>query len=111
MKKTLTLSLVLASGFFLTGCFNPVPKTTITGSIGGQAFSLSNPKDTVVSNLTVSVATNGTASLSIGYLESANNSNVVSSAFAGQAGVVKETGDAAVKAFQAGIQAASQSVK
>lgn len=112
MKKSLTiigLSAVLAVG--VTGCINPVPRTTIEGTIGGQTFKLDNPKDTTVTNLTVEVSTNGASRLSIGYLSSANNSNVVNAAYAGQAGVVKETGDAAVKAFQAGVQAAGAAMK
>lgn len=110
MKRTSLLG-ALAAGFVLTGCFSPVPKTVITGSIAGQNFSLSNPKNTTVTNLLVEVQTNGAARLSIGYLSSANDSNVIATAYTGQASVVKETGDAAVKAFQAGIQAAAQSVK
>ncbi len=79
MKKILTVAgiAVVATGL-LTGCFNPVPKTTISGSIGGQSFALSNPKNTTVTNLLVEVQTNGAARLSIGYLSSANDSNIVS---------------------------------
>ena len=118
MKKFKKTGLLLAAVAVLivaslTGCavfHQPVPETKISGSIGGQKFSLINPKNTTVTNLQVTVSTNGTASLSIGYLSSANDSNIVSGAYAGAAQIVTATGDSAAKAFQAGAAAAGSAL-
>ncbi|MDB6109177.1 MAG: hypothetical protein JWR69_927 [Pedosphaera sp.] len=110
IRRALTLPLLLAVTLAITsGCailHQPVPETKISGSIGGQKFSLVNPKNTVVDNLAVTAGTNGTATLTIGHLSSANDSNVVSGAYAGAAQIVTATGDSAAKAFQAGAAAA-----
>jgi hypothetical protein len=111
-KPTIPLSAWLLIGFVAigsSGCaifHQPVPETKIKGSIGGQAFSLVNPKNTTVTNLVVEVSTNGAAKLSIGYISSANDSNVVTGAYAGAAQLVRESGDLAQKAFKAGGEAA-----
>jgi hypothetical protein len=109
-SKSLLLGLAAAGILSMTGCglLSPVPKTQITGSIGGQSFALSNPKDTTVSNLTVAVSTNGTASLSIGYLTSVNNSNVIGAAYSGQAASFTAFGDAMVNAVNAGATVAAK---
>jgi hypothetical protein len=83
-----------------------VPTTEIHGEIAGQKFSLANPKNTVITNLTVIVATNGTATLSIGYLRSENNSNVIDAAYAGQAALATAIGQQIASGFQAGAAAA-----
>ena len=112
--KTLTLvSLCAVAAIMATGCaaFEPaVPVTKLDGQIAGQSFSISNPKNTAISNLSVTVATNGTAQLTIGSLTSVNDSNVISAADAGQAAVVSATGDAITKGISSAASAAGQFV-
>jgi len=94
----------LAAGVF-TGCAlftTPVPQTTVKGTIAGQPFSITSPKNITIKNLSASVDTNGVANLKIGFLQSENDSNVVSAAYSGQASIVKETGDAVLNAVNAG---------
>ena len=97
-----------------SGCsmFQPaVPTTVIAGNIGNQAFSLKNPKNTEITKLSFKVETNGTAELSFDSLKSVNDSNIISAGYAGQASVVTTTGDAVLKAVQAGASMAAQAAK
>ena len=102
MKTKLAITATLA--LILCGCsaLNPVPKTRISGTIAGQSFSLSNPKDTTIDSLSVTVSTNGTATLSIGHLSSLNNSNVISSSYSGQAASITAAGEQIIGAMKAG---------
>ena len=94
------LAIVLAVA--ATGCTSAVPTSKLSGTIAGQTFTLSSPKNTTISNLVVEVATNGTAKISIGALSSVNDSNVISAADSGQAQIIKEQGLAQVNAMNAG---------
>ena len=98
-KTTLTFLALATLSLGLAGCMNPVPRTQIQGTIAGQTFSLSNPKDTTITNLQVTVSTNGTATLSIGYLSSANNSNTISASYGGQAEAVTAAGEQVNRAW------------
>lgn len=100
--------IALASG---CAAFQPaVPTTKINGSIGGQSFTLENPKNTTLSNLSVSVSSNGTANLTIGSLTSVNDSNVITAADAGQAAIVSATGAAITQGIQSAASAAGSFV-
>lgn len=83
------------------GCLM-VPKTSITGTLGGQPFSLSSPKDSILVGLELTATTNGTMKLQIDQLECRMNPDVVS--MTGQAqvnlvnAIVSGVSDAAVKA-------------
>jgi len=111
MKKTIVLAVLVAG---LSGCAlfeSAVPTTRISGTIAGQQFSLSNPKDTCITNLVVEVSTNGSARLSIGGLSSVNNSNVVSAGYSGQAELVTAAGNQIQQAFVNGASVAAKTVK
>jgi hypothetical protein len=88
---------------FLTGCIAAsVPRTTITGSLGGKPFSVSAPKDVDLSSLTVMADTNGAVSIVVKNLKTRMSPDVITT-----------TGDAQVKLITAvgeqvrqGLQAA-----
>ena len=73
----------------LSGCVM-VPKTVITGSIGGKPFSFSGPKDCSLSSLTVKADTNGAVSLIISGLQTRMNPDVITTTGAAQTAMVKE---------------------
>lgn len=113
-----TLTLGQAAASLLSGCAlfqSAVPTTKISGTIAGQTFSISNPKDTAFTNLVVTVSSNGTATLAIGALTSVNNSNTVTAGYAGQAELVTAVGTQMTSAFTNGeaaaIKAAAASAK
>ena len=83
-----------------------VPVTKITGEIGGQKFSISNPKQTTITNLTVEVSTNGYAKLSFGGLSSINDSQVINAGMSGQVAVLDSTGKVIGYVVAAGVSAA-----
>jgi curli biogenesis system outer membrane secretion channel CsgG len=74
MKRILTLTGLAA---LCSGCLM-VPKTSITGTLGGQPFSLASPKDSTLVGLRLEAATNGTMQLRIERLECRMNPDVVS---------------------------------
>ena len=87
-----------------SGCVSsPVPASHLSGTIAGQKFVMDFPKNTTITNLTVKIETNGAASLTLGYLSAVNDSNVIGSSFAGQAGLVSAGADA----FAKGVAAAA----
>ena len=107
LKTSQVLVGLLALG--ASGCsvfHSPVPSSELKGTIAGQQFKLSNPKDTVITNLVIEVNTNGMAKMSLGYLASSNNSNVIGTATAGQAETINAMGNALVNAVNAGAQVA-----
>ena len=62
----------------LTGCAGlMVPNTVITGSIGGQPFSIKAPKDASIGSLHVTAATNGTVSITISNYTAKMNPEIV----------------------------------
>lgn len=95
----------------LIGCV-AVPKTTITGTLGGQPFSLSSPKDSTLVGLELTAATNGAMKLAIERLECRMNPDVVSMTGAAQvnlvnaiaSGVSDAAAKAAVKAVTNGVK-------
>ena len=107
-KSLKSLCVALVAVACLTGCLN-VPKTKISGTIGGQKFSGSFPKDADLSDLEVSAQTNGTVKLHIGALKTRMNPDVVQQSAAGQAQIMTAAmngagniaGDVTQKALQA----------
>ena len=98
------IGIISLCAVLLGGCSllpSPVPTTQIKGRIGGQEFSIENPKNTTLSNLSVTVGTNGAATLTIGTLNSVNDPTVISNAAAGQAAIVQATGNAIVSGINA----------
>lgn len=109
--KLASLLCFLSVLLFGTGCSifkQPVPTTSIRGTIAGQTFRLDNPKDTVLTNLVVEVNTNGVAKLSLGYLSSANNSNVIGAATTGQAETINALGTQILNGINAGAMIAGK---
>ncbi len=69
------------------GCVS-VPKTVINGTIAGQPFSVTSPKDSEMNGLDVSVATNGTVSLHITSLKAQMNPEVITMTGDAQAKII-----------------------
>jgi len=97
MKKLLLFSVSILA---LTGCglLNPVPVTTVKGSIAGQPFYFQSPKDTTMTNLSVTVGTNGTASIQVGYISGMQNTTAITASYAGAADIVAATANAVMTA-------------
>jgi curli biogenesis system outer membrane secretion channel CsgG len=74
MKQLVSIA---AIALLCSGCLM-VPKTSITGTLGGQPFSLASPKDSTLVGLRLEAATNGTMQLRIERLECRMNPDVVS---------------------------------
>jgi len=95
----------------LVGCV-AVPKTTISGVLGGAPFSLSSPKDSTLVGLRLEASTNGTMQLLVERLECRMNPDVVSMTGAAQvnlvnaiaSGVSDAAAKAAVKAVTNGVK-------
>jgi hypothetical protein len=71
------LFVVIAAAAICVGCV-AVPKSTITGTLGGQPFSLSSPKDSTLIGFELTAATNGTMRLKIESLKVNMNPDGVS---------------------------------
>lgn len=84
MKRTCLLLGLVA---LCAGCLN-VPKTSISGTLGGQPFALSSPKDSTLVGLRLSAAPNGTMELIIEQLDVKMNPDVVSMTGAAQVNLV-----------------------
>ncbi len=104
MKRTLPL---LGLVLLMCGCLG-VPKSSISGTLGGQPFALTSPKDSTLVGLRLSAATNGTMELRIESLEVKMNPDVVSMSGRAQvdlvnavaAGVAAAAGKAAAAAVK-----------
>jgi hypothetical protein len=92
MKNLLLLSVVLVAG-----CVN-VPRTTITGSIGGKPFTFSGPKDCSLGSLVIAASTNGEVTITVSNLQTKMNPEVITTTGAAQTAMIKEilTGAAAI---------------
>lgn len=79
--RTMRIMGVMASGLMVLcfcGCMAlQVPKTTVSGTIGGQPFSLTSPKDSELTGLEVVAATNGVVSIKIQSLKATMNPAVI----------------------------------
>lgn len=84
MKRILTLTGLAA---LCSGCLM-VPKTSISGTLGGQPFSLASPKDSTLVGLRLEASTNGTMLLRVERLECRMNPDVVSMTGAAQVNLV-----------------------
>ena len=104
MKSTLPL---LGLVVLTCGCL-AVPKTTISGTLGGQPFSLASPKDSTLIGLRLEASTNGTMELRIERLEVKMNPDVVSMSGRAQVDLVNAVAagvaDAAGKAAAAAVK-------
>ena len=100
MKKILLL-LPLVS---LVGC--GVPRTNLNASIGNTKFQWGCPKQFVATNIVALVNSNGTASLTIGYVESKNDPAVIDKATAGDVARINALSSLVNSGLDTGIKAA-----
>ena len=113
MKRILIITGVAALAFMMPGCAqfgtvnNNVPHSTFAADLDGHQLKWKSPKDTVVTNLSLTVGTNGDVSLNIGYLSSRDNTNIVDAT----AQVVAAQGQATVNAINALNSLVTSSVK
>lgn len=77
MKKVI-LNSSLALALVCSGCMSwQVPRTTISGSIGGRPFALSSPKDSTLTGLDIKAETNGAVSIHVTSLVTVMNPAVI----------------------------------
>ena len=82
----------------LTGCV-AVPKTTITGSIAGQPFAISSPKDSTLNGLLITANTNG-VSVKIDSLTAKMNPDIITTTAAGQKAMIDAIFTGAISLIQ-----------
>jgi hypothetical protein len=99
--KWAALTLAVAAA----GCVN-VPKTTVTGSIQGQPFTLSCPKDCNLQKLEIKADKDNAVSIKIDSLQTKMNPDVITTTAAGQAQMISAITDAVIKSIAAGAAAA-----
>ncbi len=94
MRLCLTL---FGLAFIGSGCLM-VPKTTISGTLGGQPFALSSPKDSTLQGLDLSADPAGKMHLRIEKLDVKMNPDVVSMSGKAQVDIINAISDAVVSA-------------
>jgi len=84
MKTKLTVlvltTMAICFGCGFGGCAtvrSQVPVTEISGSVNGQPWKFICPKDVTLTNLSVTVSTNGSATVHVGYLQSIMDPNII----------------------------------
>lgn len=103
--KTAIALLALA----LCGCSNlQVPRTHISGSIGGEPFDLSSPKDTELQGLNITRATNGTVSITISNLSAKMNPAIVQMSGDAFVNGINAMGTQIINGLAAGAKAAAK---
>lgn len=107
MNRTIKQLAIIAIISLLTGCVF-VPKTTISGNIGGHPFALSSPKDTTLTGLNIVAETNGSVQIVVSHLQSKMNPDVISTTAQGQVDLINAVSSAVQQAMAAG---AAQSAK
>lgn len=91
LKSQVSALIFLFLPLLLTGCVAwSVPRTTIDGSIGGQPFHFSGPKDVTLGALEITAKTNGTISISLTNLTARMNPDVITTTGAAQAAMIAE---------------------
>lgn len=109
-----------AAGALLCSCFTSgcalsaqIPKTSVSGTISGQPFTLITPKDSKLTGLRIEAqggAFTNWCRISIESLEAHMNPEVITTTADGQAKLIQSVGDATAKAFQAGGAAAGSAL-
>ncbi len=102
--KTLRLSVLALLTLLAAGCqsIQPVPASELSGSLGSVTWRISDPKDLVVTNLVISVDTNGAAHLTVGYMSSRNSTNIINASYAGRDAEITALGTQIISGMQAG---------
>lgn len=117
MKKTL---ITIAAGALLAGCTlnNSFPKTSISGSLGGKPFSIQSPKDSDVTGLEITAATNGTIRIRVDRVSASLSASNIAAVADGQSKLVTsladanaKTADALSKLIGSGVGAAASTAK
>ncbi len=89
----------------LCGCMNlMVPRTTIKGSIAGQPFLVSSPKDSTLQGLTVTADTNGAVSIKLQSLTATMNPEVITTTGDAQQKMIQTVIDGVIAAMAAGAK-------
>ena len=105
MKARLARLLLLP----LCGCMNLiVPKTEISGSIGGQPFKYSGPKDQTLGSLTLTASTNGAVSITVSNLSAKMNPDVISMTSKAQVDIINALSAAIQQAMISGATSAAK---
>lgn len=115
--KHLLLSVMLAlCALTFSGCGHSpfavhVPANTVKFETPYGKLSLSHPQNTDMTNVLITITTNGTVTASIGSLHTVNDSAVISAEAAGEVAKIKATGEEVREGFKAGIEAAANGAK
>jgi len=103
MRYRVGYCVCLALLLVLSGCVSwIVPKTVISGSIGGQPFSYSGPKDQTVGLLRITATTNGTISITVSNLSARMNPDVITTSAAAQVDLINALSAAIQQAMLSG---------
>jgi len=108
MRRMRVMGLIGLMALLGAGCSlnSSMPKTTISGSVGGEPFSISTPKDSSLTGLNVSASTNGTVTVHIDQLTATLSPTNVAAAGTAEAQIISATSDAIQKGISAGAAAA-----
>lgn len=105
--KTFLLPLLVLP---LCGCMNlAVPKTTISGTIAGQKFSISSPKDSEMIGLTVTADPSGAVAVEIKSLKANMNPSVITMTGQAEAQVISAVAAGVANAMGSAAGAAAAS--
>ncbi len=110
MRRIGRIGLMGLTALALAGCV-AVPKTKITGTIAGQPFSISSPKDSELRGLEVMAASNGVVTIKIESLSAKMNPDVISTTAAGQAAMINGIAGMVTNAVSAAVSAGVSAAK
>lgn len=113
LRVVMALVLVAVCLVMGSGCStinDRVPKTTINGSISGQPFEISTPKDSDLQGLDIRSDTNGVVSVHIEKLAAKMNPENITNTGAAEAAIIQATADAVERGIKAGAAAAGAAI-
>ena len=100
MKKTRSLISGIFIALALSGCVM-VPKTIITGSLGGAPFTFSGPKNCTLGSMVITAGTNGSLSLVISNLQTIMDPAVITTTGDAQAKLITATANGVIQRMAA----------
>ena len=108
MKKLLIPSLACLLAITFTGCTlgQQVPHTKLVINPYTHEVTLDNPKDTVISNFSATVSTNGVSSVTFTSLSTVMNPTNITNTGTAEAAVITATGQVIQQALASGGAAA-----
>ena len=107
MNKLNIILSIVALSLFVSGCSmvgslnQNTPHLSLSGTIAGQSFTLTNPKDTTINGFSLQIATNGTVSMTISNLTTVENPTNIVDTGNGMAQVINANGTALVNGINA----------